>query len=1290
MSDLQLRPGAGDLERLMLRVRTQEIPDGPFAGRRPLARASLEGPGNWLLALLEAWAQVGQVIDFYGERIRDEGYLSTAVQELSVYELIRLLGYPPRPGVAAATWVAYSVGGGSEVPEQIEVPRGARIQSAPIGDQLPQSFELVSALVARGEWSAMAPAVPTVSAAVPVAADATAVTLAGALTSLKPGAPLLVTGVDDGTPRQFFRLAQKAQTIAAGGASGARGPVTVATWQEPLDPAGAGRTLARPEVFSLPGRERLFGYNALPWDDLPLPEKRKQRQILGGVLISTDRGGSWQGVDSGMPAVPVNALIYASGSLLAATRQGLYALDSGAWQLRAQGLGKASVQSLALSPSGHLFAGAADGRVLRSTDAGDSWETLVGSPSQSRRDPAADLLPPRFRPPPRLMHLPRAPVRALAVAPDGALIASGDSGVFVSHNADGVWEPCNRGLPGTDPTTGLAGLSVPALAVDDRGALYAGTEKGVYRARRAGAEWRPASDGLPGWQAASGTAGVKVLALLAWLDRRRRQRYLFAGTDRGIYRRTGDGSWRSANVGLPGTDPLARTAAVTVQALALGSDPSTLSPWLWAGTAQGPYRSADLGGGWLPLPTGQPTAPVSALAADGSTVAAATPFDGFAVEEWPGFHLVNGTVDLAKVDSEAVPGGWAVLMATATPGSAEPGAPAGGQGGSGPTSGAASGGTPSGGTASGGTGATGAAPAATSEVAILPILDATVVRRTAFNRSDLVTRLTVPADVDLRRFSLRDTVVLLDSRRLPLVVASVPLLMPIGPLRIALATPLVRPLPPQRPLMVTGRPIRARLPAGALAKGAGGALGPLDPAGATVTVLTSPRAAEPPKSAGRAGAASSGVWLSMTVRIAGGEEPTVITPVEGLVWLAAESDADSIGELAWVAGTEPGQDAIVLLSPLTRAYDPQTVRLQGNVAQAVQGETVAQVLGNGDSRRPNQSFSLTNVPLTYEPAGTAAGLRATLQVRVDGVLWQELSSFRGAGPETRGYVVHRDLSGRPLVHFGDGVHGARLPTGTGNVRAVYRAGLWTTPLAAGQLSLPRTRPLGVRGVTNPLPTPGATPAETLGELRRRAPRSTRPLARIVSLTDFEDFVLTYPGISRAYLAELATPGGALLQVTVAGIDGAPVDPDGELYRNLVAAVEAVRLPGRRLIVGSYRPLVWRLSARLRPDPAEVAANVVQRVRSALSSAYGFDQARFGQVLASSQVLTLIQEVPGVVAAELTAFYPAGEPPRLEDTLRARRAHWAGGEAVAAELLLLDEPSGVTLIADRPAPVRRSA
>ncbi len=1245
--------GAFFYAEMLARLRVQEIPDGPYAGQRPLARASLQPAENWLVALLEAWAMVGDVVGFYQARIAEEGYLSTAREELSVAELVRLLGYPPRPAVAAAAWVAYTVTGGKGMPAEVELPQGAIVQSVPVKGQLPQTFEIGAALAARAEWSQLAPAVPTTSVTAPVPADATSVELAGTRTSLKPGAVLLLLGTLDGAPRRFLRTAEKVETASGGAAGGAS---TTVSWKDPLDPGAGTAPLGAPQVFVLRREARLFGWNALPWKELPLHAKRQQRSILGGVLVSQDQGTSWQGTNTGLPAVPVNALLAAPGGvLLAATKEGLYALAQGAWQLRDEGIGKSSVQSLAADAGGHLFAGTTDGRVLRSTDGGTTWEALQARlapkpPETLLAEVAPKLVPTR----PPQVRLPKAPVRALAVVEaGGTLLAAGDDGVFATEEAEAAWSAINRGLPGTDPKSGLAGVAVAALAVGDQ--LYAGTEKGVFAARRAGAEWQPLNRGLPGFDAPTGLASTKVLALLAYDDRRRRVRHLFAGTAQGVFHRAGDGAWRPANVGLPTTDPLARTATVAVQALAVAADPATLATWLYAGTDQGIFRSADLGGSWAALDTGEPPASVSALAAGGAWAAAATPFDGFAVEQWPDFRLHDGTVDLSTVQSEVVSGSWIALYQATSAG---------------------------------------------EKTAVLRVLDTAVVRRSDYHLTALVSRLAVEQSVDLSGFDLRDTLVLVQSQELPLRSQEVVALEPLDPQVIELLAPLSEPMPPQRPVLVTGKPIRARLPASVLVPGGAATPAPAAGAGAAVpapeatvvvTVLAPPQTVGPAPPSGApaaapspAGAAAARV-LRLQVRTAAGAQQQVVVEDSTVEWMSADPGEASVAQASFAAGSAAGLEQgggrrrswLTLASPLAAAYDPQTVVLYANACQALQGESVAQVLGSGNAARTNQTFALSSTPLTYEPAPNPAGMRSTLEVRVDGVLWRQADSFLHAGPEDRVYVVHHDLSGRPVVTFGDGLHGARLPTGSQNVEATYRSGVWPTPLGVNQLALPRTRPLGVKAVTNPLPVAGATPPESLAELRRRAPRSTRPLGRIVSRTDFEDFVLTFPGVTRARLALLPTPAGLLLEVTIAGVEGQVIAPADNLYVQLVGAVAAARLPGRRLQIDSYAPVEFDVGARIRTDPSEVADDVLQRVEQALTSSYGFQNAQFGQVLASSQVLTVIQETPGVVDVELVAFHRHGEAPRLAESLTARLARWSDGQVEPAELLLLDA-SGLDL------------
>src|SRR5262249_40206610 len=161
------------------------------------------------------------------------------------------------------------------------------------------------------------------------------------------------------------------------------------------------------------------------------------------------------------------------------------------------------------------------------------------------------------------------------------------------------------------------------------------------------------------------------------------------------------------------------------------------------------------------------------------------------------------------------------------------------------------------------------------------------------------------------------------------------------------------------------------------------------------------------------------------------------------------------------------------------------------------GETVADVLGSGDATQARPRFTLRQAPLTHTSAPTATGTASTLQVRVNDLLWHEVATLYGHAPDERVYVTRRDDEGHTTVHFG-----GRLPTGQQNVRATYRKGIGIGGLLkADQLTLLMTRPLGVKGVTNPVAAAGAADPETLDGSRRQAPLTVTTLDRLVSLRD---------------------------------------------------------------------------------------------------------------------------------------------------------------------------------------------
>src|SRR5690606_21274884 len=213
---------------------------------------------------------------------------------------------------------------------------------------------------------------------------------------------------------------------------------------------------------------------------------------------------------------------------------------------------------------------------------------------------------------------------------------------------------------------------------------------------------------------------------------------------------------------------------------------------------------------------------------------------------------------------------------------------------------------------------------------------------------------------------------------------------------------------------------------------------------------------------------------------------------------------------------EAGFSVVTFENALDNSYVRNTVTINANVAGATHGETRKESLGSGDGSKPFQEFVLKQKPLTYISASTGGGSATTLQIRVNDILWKEVSTLYEASPEDKVYVTRIDNEGNVSVQFGDGKTGSRLPTGVENVKATYRVGTGLEGLLnEGQLSQMITPQLGVKGVSNPLAPTGAGDPEKIEDARQNAPLTVLTLDRIVSLQDYEDFTLNFAGIGKA-------------------------------------------------------------------------------------------------------------------------------------------------------------------------------
>lgn len=433
-----------------------------------------------------------------------------------------------------------------------------------------------------------------------------------------------------------------------------------------------------------------------------------------------------------------------------------------------------------------------------------------------------------------------------------------------------------------------------------------------------------------------------------------------------------------------------------------------------------------------------------------------------------------------------------------------------------------------------------------------------------------------------------------------------------------------------------------------------------------------------------------GTPAGVPVTDAGGNAGTLTPRADELLWQPASGASQAIGEVATVAyssATGLRNSTIVLQDALANAYDPSTVKVCGNLAPATHGATQGawpypEVLGGGSAAAAGQSFKLARSPLTYVPADNPSGRAAALKVWVNGVQWTEVDTLYGQPASAAAYQVRVDENGAATITFGDGINGSRLPTGTGNVTAQYRVGIGPSGnLAAGRVTVLRSAPLGVRSAINPVAAEGGANGQTPAEAALAAPREVRVLERVVSLDDFADYALGWPGISKSNAVALRDlRGRAVVAVTVAGGRGGPEEPDAGLVAELQQAMVDAGAHGRFQVL-AYEPLAFVMRATLQVDPTCHAAAVVASAQQAIEAEYAPSRRRLGQGAAASRAVAVLQGVPGVLGVDLLEFHYAGATPTVETYLDALGARVdALGQVRAAQLLLPASPGGLLVAA----------
>jgi baseplate J-like protein len=357
--------------------------------------------------------------------------------------------------------------------------------------------------------------------------------------------------------------------------------------------------------------------------------------------------------------------------------------------------------------------------------------------------------------------------------------------------------------------------------------------------------------------------------------------------------------------------------------------------------------------------------------------------------------------------------------------------------------------------------------------------------------------------------------------------------------------------------------------------------------------------------------------------------------------VAAGKDDPEVQEVALISAApdavaqDRDRTTVALGASMRFCYDRGTVLVNANVAKGTHGSTNTAILGAGSAAAANQRFRIKASPVTYVSADEPSGGASTLEVRVNDVLWKQVSTLYEASPTDHCYTAPVSDDGSTTVVFGDGMEGARLPTGQNNVRATFRVGLGAAGnVASGRLTNLLDRPFGVTGVTNPDAATGGQDQERIEDARDNVPLVALTLDRAVSLLDYENFAKAFGGVAKARAEWVPSGAGKGIAITVAGVDGAAVEPGSATYLNLLKSLRDYGDPFVPISLEPYARTTFVLGLGVKIAGDADPDKVLPAVEASLRRTFSFASRTFGQPVSTDEIDAVVQAVPGVDALEV--------------------------------------------------------
>ena len=270
--------------------------------------------------------------------------------------------------------------------------------------------------------------------------------------------------------------------------------------------------------------------------------------------------------------------------------------------------------------------------------------------------------------------------------------------------------------------------------------------------------------------------------------------------------------------------------------------------------------------------------------------------------------------------------------------------------------------------------------------------------------------------------------------------------------------------------------------------------------------------------------------------------------------------------------------------------------------------------------------------------------------------WLPKHDLLNSNPTDKAFVTETEADGTAYLRFGDGQLGMRPAVDT-TFLSTYRVGNGPSGnIGAKTLAhIVTDQAVKENGVTNFLPAQGGLNAETIEEVRQRAPSAFRKKERAVTPADYEE-IATRADVAEACDLDVQRAAATLrwtgswytMFLTIDRLKGREVDEDFE--KKLRACLERFRMAGEDLEVDGPHPVSLEIVLGVCVKPGYFFSDVEQALLEVFSNrvlpdgrlgVFHPDNFSFGQPVYLSSLIATAQAVTGVESVSVKKFQRQG-------------------------------------------------